>query len=86
MEIRSATNVDAAAIAHIYNQGIEDRLATLETPTRTPEERAEWLAARGPRHPVLAARSPEPLGSSFDFGLDVILTGIDVLAGRAVKE
>jgi L-amino acid N-acyltransferase YncA len=55
MEIRSATRDDAAAIARIYNQGIEDRIATLETQPRTPEERAEWLAARGPRHPVLVA-------------------------------
>lgn len=55
MEIREATREDAAAIAHIYNQGIEDRSATLETQLRTPEERAEWLAARGPRHPVLVA-------------------------------
>ncbi len=55
MEIREATREDAAAIAHIYNQGIEDRAATLETLLRTPEERAEWLSARGPRHPVLVA-------------------------------
>ncbi|MBA3451252.1 MAG: N-acetyltransferase [Chloroflexia bacterium] len=55
MNIRNATLDDAAAIARIYNQGIEDRVATLETQSRTPEERAEWLAARGPRHPVLVA-------------------------------
>ena len=55
MQIRDATAADAAAIARIYNQGIEDRVATLETQLRTPEERAEWLAARGPRHPVLVA-------------------------------
>lgn len=55
LEIREASRDDAAAIAHIYNQGIEDRAATLETQLRTPEERAEWLAARGPRHPVLVA-------------------------------
>lgn len=55
LEIREATRDDAAAIARIYNQGIEDRAATLETQVRTPEERAEWLAARGPRHPVLVA-------------------------------
>lgn len=55
MEIRDAGPDDAAAIARIYNQGIEDRVATLETGTRTPEERAEWMAARGPRHPVLVA-------------------------------
>ena len=55
LEIREATREDAAAIARIYNQGIEDRAATLETQLRTPEERTEWLATRGPRHPVLVA-------------------------------
>ena len=55
MEVRDATATDAAAIARIYNQGIEDRVATLETQTRTPEERAEWMAGRDSRHPVLVA-------------------------------
>ena len=55
MHIREATREDAVTIARIYNQGIEDRAATLETLLRTPEERAEWLASRGPRHPVLVA-------------------------------
>jgi len=55
MEIRDATLGDAPAIARIYNQGIEDRVATLETQLRTPEERAEWMAARGQRHPVIVA-------------------------------
>ena len=55
MQIREATREDTAAIAHIYNQGIEDRAATLETLLRTPEERAEWLSARSLRHPVLVA-------------------------------
>jgi len=53
--IRDATLEDAGAIARIYNQGIEDRDATLETELRSPEERAEWLRAHGPRHPVLLA-------------------------------
>ena len=55
MEIRGATREDAAAISSIYNQGIEDRSATLETQLRTADERAEWLAARSLRHPVLVA-------------------------------
>jgi phosphinothricin acetyltransferase len=55
MQIRDATSDDVAAITRIYNQGIEDRVATLETTLRSPEERAEWMAARGPRHPVLVA-------------------------------
>jgi L-amino acid N-acyltransferase YncA len=55
LTVRPAGLDDADAIARIYNQGIEDRLATLETERRTPAERREWLAARGPRHPVLVA-------------------------------
>jgi phosphinothricin acetyltransferase len=53
--IRDATAADAAAIARIYNQGIEDRVATLETELRSPEERAQWLASHDRRHPVLVA-------------------------------
>jgi phosphinothricin acetyltransferase len=53
--IRDATAGDAAAIAAIYNEGIEDRVATLETELRTPQERAAWLSARSARHPVLVA-------------------------------
>jgi L-amino acid N-acyltransferase YncA len=53
--VRLATADDAAAICRIYNQGIEDRVATLETELRTPEERRAWLGSRGPRHPVIVA-------------------------------
>jgi len=53
--IRPAILADAAAICRIYNQGIEDRQATLETMLRTPDERRAWLEARSPRHPVLVA-------------------------------
>jgi superfamily II DNA helicase RecQ len=55
MQVRDAKLADATAIASIYNQGIEDRVATLETQLRTPEERTEWLTARSARHPVLVA-------------------------------
>ena len=58
--VRPATGDDAPAICEIYNQGIEDRLATLETELRTPEERREWLMTRGPRHPVLVAEHAAP--------------------------
>ncbi len=53
--VRPAIEADAAAIGEIYNQGIDDRLATLETERRTPEERRQWLKSRGPRHPVIVA-------------------------------
>ena len=58
--IRPATEADAAAICLIYNKGIEDRLATLETELRTPDERRQWLRARSPRHPVIVGEAAEP--------------------------
>jgi L-amino acid N-acyltransferase YncA len=55
--VRLATPADAEAICRIYNQGIEDRIATLETELRTPDERCQWMAARSPRHPVIVAEA-----------------------------
>lgn len=55
MTIRPATPADAAAICIIHNQGIEDRVATLDTALHTPDDRRAWLDARGPRHPVIVA-------------------------------
>src|SRR5438067_1411605 len=55
VNIRPAAAADVPAIARIYNEGIRDRLATLETEERTAAERAAWLAARDERHPVLVA-------------------------------
>ncbi|MBI2494164.1 MAG: N-acetyltransferase [Candidatus Rokubacteria bacterium] len=55
--VRPASPADAEAISRIYNQGIEDRVATLETERRTSEERRRWLAGRSPRHPVIVAES-----------------------------
>jgi len=52
VSIRAARRADAAAIAAIHNQGIEDRVATLDTALRDPEGVAGWLAGRGERHPV----------------------------------
>jgi L-amino acid N-acyltransferase YncA len=55
LAIRPAVPADAEAVCRIYNQGIEDRQATLETTPRTPDERRAWLQGRSPRHPVLIA-------------------------------
>jgi len=55
--LRQATAADAEAICRIYNQGIEDRVATLETELRTPAERLQWLQGRSPRHPVIVAEN-----------------------------
>jgi phosphinothricin acetyltransferase len=53
--IRPARSADAQAICGIYNEGIEDRIATLETRLRTGDEQRAWLESRDERHPVLVA-------------------------------
>ena len=50
--IREAGQQDAAAVAGIYNQGIEDRGATFETEPRSADDMAAKLAERE-RHPLL---------------------------------
>ncbi|MGH7302527.1 MAG: GNAT family N-acetyltransferase [Candidatus Rokuibacteriota bacterium] len=59
--LRLAAAADAEAICRIYNQGIEDRVATLETELRTLDERRQWLASRDTRHPVIVAESAESI-------------------------
>jgi L-amino acid N-acyltransferase YncA len=73
LRIRAATVGDAESICRIYNQGIRDRVATLETEERTPDERAQWLETRSPRHPVLIAE---------DDGLVVGWASLNVFNGR----
>jgi L-amino acid N-acyltransferase YncA len=53
--LRVAHESDAPAIAAIYNEGIEDRLATLETELRSADERRAWLDGHGGRYPVFVA-------------------------------
>ena len=55
--VRFASLDDAAVICTIYNQGIADRVATLEAELRDPDERRRWLASRGTRYPVVVAEA-----------------------------
>jgi L-amino acid N-acyltransferase YncA len=56
LQIRSALADDAAAIAEIYNQGIEDRVATYETKRRTAEDQRRWLQSIAGRYPAVVAQ------------------------------
>ncbi|MFN8202590.1 MAG: arsinothricin resistance N-acetyltransferase ArsN1 family A [Solirubrobacteraceae bacterium] len=49
--VRPAAPGDAAAVARIYNEGIEDRVATFETRPRTPGE----MEVRIAREPMIVA-------------------------------
>jgi L-amino acid N-acyltransferase YncA len=57
MHLRLATTEDAMAIATIYNQGIEDRVATFETRLRTPVEIEQWFDGV---HPIVVLETEEP--------------------------
>ena len=56
VQVRNATLDDAPAIAEIYNQGIEDRVATYETEPRSTEEQQAWLRAVADRYPTVVAQ------------------------------
>ena len=51
--LRAGTAGDAAAICAIYNQGIEERIATFETRLRTPADIEGWFSPGAP--PVIVA-------------------------------
>jgi phosphinothricin acetyltransferase len=50
MRVRAATQADAEAIARIYNDGIDDRMATFETRHRTAADVERWFDGR---HPIV---------------------------------
>jgi L-amino acid N-acyltransferase YncA len=52
MHIRPADLTDAPAIADIYNQGIEDRVAAFETKLRSADDVAIWFDGV---HPIVVA-------------------------------
>ena len=56
--IRAARSADAQAVADIYNEGIETRLATFETEPRSAPEVEAWLGG-GERLPLLVAEEDD---------------------------
>ena len=53
--LRRATFRDLDAILRIYNEGIEDRLATLEADSKTMGEIEEWWTQHDQRYAVIVA-------------------------------
>ena len=66
MTARLPTLADAAAIAWIYNQGIEERIATFDTEPRSTAQIEAQFAEKGDRYPTdrgssgMATSSPLP--------------------------
>lgn len=59
MAVRAAHDTDAVALARIYNEGIDDRLATFETSLRTPDDIRPWFDGR---HPTTVVVDPSVQG------------------------
>lgn len=55
MIIREAIEADLDSIKDIYNQGIEDRIATLETETKDQAYMEEWFAEHNGRYKLIVA-------------------------------
>ncbi len=76
MKVRLATQEDAAAIATIYNQGIEDRVATFETNMRSEEDVKAWFDSH---HPIVVVEDEEGIiafGSTFAYSSRSCYAGI----------
>jgi phosphinothricin acetyltransferase len=57
--VRDAKLLDIPYITNIYNEGIEDRIATLETSLRDNSEMENWLTSRGERYKVIVMEDTE---------------------------
>src|SRR5262249_38821500 len=56
MRVRSATPAYAAATARIYNEGIDDRVATFETAHRSAAEVRAWFTGS---HPIVVVEGDD---------------------------
>jgi len=54
-QVRPADPADLGAIRRIYNQGIEDRVATLDESAKDEAQIADWYAAHAGRYGVVVA-------------------------------
>jgi L-amino acid N-acyltransferase YncA len=57
--LRPATTADLPVINAIYNHYVLHSTCTYQTVPSTEQERAEWFASHGPKHPVLVAVDDE---------------------------
>lgn len=53
--VREAKNADILSILEIYNQGIEDRIATLETEQKDESYMMKWFSLHQERYKVIVA-------------------------------
>ncbi|WP_246943713.1 arsinothricin resistance N-acetyltransferase ArsN1 family A [Bacillus pinisoli] len=61
MKIREATIEDLSSIQSIYNQGIEDRIATLETALKDDSYMLNWFHQHQDRYKIIVAELDEEI-------------------------
>ena len=77
LNVRPARREDAAAIAAIYNQGIEDRVATFETALRMATDIETWFDSGLPIVVVTdGASAPVGYAAAFSYGDRACYAGI----------
>ncbi len=59
LHVRSAAIADLEAIRSIYNEGIADRIATLDEEPKSPDDMAAWWTAHQQRFGVLVAANTD---------------------------
>jgi L-amino acid N-acyltransferase YncA len=57
--VRQAAAADVGRIRVIYNEGIEDRVATLDLEPKSAADMMEWWATRGERYEVVVAEQAD---------------------------
>ena len=86
MIARAATPADGGAIARIYNQGIEDRIATFETRLRRAEDIEKWFDEKHPLIVVEQAGEVIAFASTSTYRPRECYTGIAEVSAYVVRE
>jgi phosphinothricin acetyltransferase len=55
LKIRPATPGDLEPIREIYNDAIQNTVATFDTVPKSPDDQEKWFGDHAPRHPVIVA-------------------------------
>src|SRR5512137_2752903 len=85
---RAAVPSDAAAIAGVYSEGIEDRLATFETRPRTAVDVVAWFDGR---HPIVVVEDASVIvgfAATYEYRPRACYAGVmefSVYVGRAAR-
>jgi L-amino acid N-acyltransferase YncA len=59
VRVRPASEADVDAIRAIYNEGIQDRVATLDDESKSESDMRAWWADHAEPHAVLVATTPD---------------------------